>query len=77
MHQTLISFNINAQGVRKTKNENHGWQIGRHRLAGNSHFPRQRIFIFCFPEPLGINIEGYEGLVHCTRLFIQICFGVV
>ena len=28
-------------------------------------------------DPLGINIEGYAGLVHCTRLFIQICFGMV
>ena len=74
MHQTLIFFNIDAQGFRLTKNENpptrvgvtsqpaHGWQIGRHRLAGNSHFPQWRIFIFCFSEPLGINIEEYEGL---------------
>ena len=55
----------------------HGWQIGRHRLASNSYFPRWRIFLFCFSEPLGINIEGYEGLVHSTRLFIQICLAVV
>ena len=55
----------------------HGWQIGWHWVAGNSHFQRGRIFIFCFSEPFGINIEGYEGLVHCTRLFIQIRFGVV
>ena len=26
---------------------------------------------------MGINIEEYEGLVYCTRLFIQICFGVM
>ena len=47
--------------------------------AGRStnHGPRRRFFIFCFSEPLGINIEGYEGLVHCTRLFIQIRFGLM
>ena len=29
MHQTLISFNIDAQGFRKTKNENPPtWEIG-------------------------------------------------
>ena len=55
----------------------HGWQIGWHWLAGNSYFLHWRIFIFCFSEPLGINIEGYEGLANCTRLFIQIGFGVV
>ena len=55
----------------------HGWQIGRHWLAGNSYLLRWRIFIFCFSEPLDINIEGYEGLVHCIRLFIQICLGVM
>ena len=44
---------------------------------GNFYFLRRRIFIFCSSEALGINIQEYEGLVHCTRLFIQICFGVV
>ena len=52
----------------------HGWQIGQHWLAGNFYFLRRRIFIFCFSEPFGINIERHEGLVHCTRLFIQICW---
>ena len=52
-------------------------QTGRHWLAGNSYFPRWKIFIFSFLEPLvGLHI-GYEGLEHCTRLFIQICFVVV
>ena len=40
----------------------HGWQIGRHRLAGNSFFPCGRIFIFIFSEPLGINIELFLKL---------------
>ena len=52
-------------------------QIGWDCLAGNCYFPCQRIFIFCFSEPLDINIEGYKGLVYCTRLVVQICFGVV
>ena len=76
MHQNLISFNINAKGFRKTTNASrsaHGWQL----VAGNFYFPHRRIFIFCFSEPFGINIEGYEGLVHCTRLFIQICWRAV
>ena len=55
----------------------HGWQFGQHWLGGNSYLPRWRIFIFRFPEPLGINIEEYKGLLHCTRLFIQVCFAVV
>ena len=29
----------------------HGWQIGRHRLAGNSYFQRWRIFIYFFLNP--------------------------
>ena len=66
------SYQLTSAG----QSTNHG-QICHHGLAGNSHFPRWRIFIFCFSEPLGINIEEYKGLVHCTRLFIQICFGVV
>ena len=66
MYQTLISFNIDAQGIRKTKNENpptqenrshqltctgrsaHGWQIGRHWLAGNAYFPFS-FFVFLNP----------------------------
>ena len=40
-----------------------GWQIGRHWLAGNSYFLRERIFISCFSEPLGINIEILNGLL--------------
>ena len=43
---------------------NHG-QSGRHQLAGNSYFPRQRIFIFCFSEPLDINIESLNSLLLC------------
>ena len=37
--------------------EKHGWQISWHWLAGNFYFPRGRIFIFCFSEPLGINMR--------------------
>ena len=47
------------------------------RPSANFYFLHRRIFIFCFSEPLGINIEEYEGLMHCTRLFIQIHLGVV
>ena len=54
----------------------HGWQIGRHWLASNSYLLCQRIFIFCFSESLGINIQEYKGLVHCTRLFSQICLAL-
>ena len=53
----------------------HGWQIGRHWLAGNSHFPCGRIFIFCFSEPLGINSEVLNCLLLGKGLFIQIYFG--
>ena len=49
----------------------HGWQIGWHWLAGNFYFPCRRIFIFCFSESLGINIEGYEGLVHCPDFLFK------
>ena len=42
------SYQLNSTG--------HG-QIGRHWLAGNFYFPCRRISIFCFSEPLGINIE--------------------
>ena len=35
----------------------HGWQIGRHWLAGKSFFPCGRIF----SEPLGITIEGLNS----------------
>ena len=38
-------------------------QIGRHWLAGNFYFPHGRIFISCFSEPLGINIEILNGLL--------------
>ena len=44
----------------------HDWQIGRHWLAGNSDFLHQRIFIFWFSEPLGINIEGSNFLSKST-----------
>ena len=50
----------------------HGWQIGRHWLAENSHFPCGRIFIFCFSEPLGINSEVLNSLLLEKGLFIQI-----
>ena len=66
------SYQLTSAG----RSANHG-QIGRHWLAGNFYFLRRRIFIFCFYEPLGINIEEYEGLVHCTRLIIQIRLGVM
>ena len=58
-------------------NRSYQLTIGQRWLAGNFYFLHRRIFIFCFPEPLSINIEEYKGLVYCTRLFIQICFGVV
>ena len=48
----------------------HGWQIGWHWLAGNSHFPCGRIFIFCFSEPLGINSEVLNRLLLGKGLFI-------
>ena len=54
--KTIQNFTIDA----------HGWQIGRHWLAGNSHFPRGRIlriFIFHFFEPLGINSEVLNSLL--------------
>ena len=66
------SYQLTSAG----RSANHG-QIGRHWLAANFNLLRRRILIFCFSEPLGINIEEYEGLVHFTRLFIQIRFGVV
>ena len=47
----------------------HG-QTGWHWLAGNSYFPRRRIFIFCFSEPLGINIEDLTSLLLGIQLFI-------
>ena len=52
----------------------HGWQTGQHWLAGNSYFPRGRIFISSFSEPLGINIEGLNSLLLGIQLFIQIYF---
>ena len=52
---------------------NHG-QIGRHCLAGNSYFPCGKISISSFSEPLGINIEGLNSLLHWNQLFIQIQF---
>ena len=47
----------------------HG-QIGRHWLVGNSYFPHRRIFIFCFSESLGINIEGLNSLLLGIQLFV-------
>ena len=38
-------------------------QISRHWLAGNPYFLHGRIFISCFSEPLGINIEILNGLL--------------
>ena len=67
--KTIQNFTIDAQGFRKTKNANQG-QIGRHWLAGNSYFPCGRIFIFCFSEPLGINIEVLNSLLLWKGLFI-------
>ena len=40
-----------------------GWQVGRHRLAGNSYILHVRIFIACFSEPFGINIQILAGLL--------------
>ena len=76
--KTIQNFTIDAQGFRKTRNENsptwetraHGWQIGWHWLAGNSHFPCGRIFIFCFSEPLAINSEVLNYLLLWKGLFI-------
>ena len=65
MQKTIQNSNIDAQGG----------QIGRHWLAGNSHFPCGRIFIFCFSEPLGINSEVLNSLLLGKGLFIQIYFG--
>ena len=71
--KTFQNFDIDAQGFRKTRNENPptpsadrsalDWQVGRHGLAGKSYLPRGRIFIFCFSEPLGINIKILNGLL--------------
>ena len=38
------------------------------------YFPRGRIFISCFSEPLGINIEILHSLLLGIQLFIQIHF---
>ena len=57
--KTIQAFNIDAH-----------WQIGWHWLAGNSFFPCGRIFISSFSEPLGINIEGLNGLLLGIQLFI-------
>ena len=49
-----------------------GWLVCWHGLAGNSYFPRGRIFISCFSEPLDINIEILNGLLvttFCLNLF--------
>ena len=51
--KTIQNFNIDALGFRKT----------RHGLAGNSYFLNGRIFIFCFSESLGINIEILKALL--------------
>ena len=61
--KTIQTFTIDDQRFIKTKNE-----------AGNSYFPRQRIFIFCFSEPFGINVEGLNSLLLGIQLFIQIYF---
>ena len=58
--KTIQNFTIDA----------HGWQIGRHWLAGNSRFPCGRIFIFCFSEPLGIYSEVLNGLLLRKGLFL-------
>ena len=52
----------------------HGWQIGWHWLAGNFFFLCRMVFISSFSEPLGINIEGLNSLLHWNQLFIQIQF---
>ena len=41
-----------------------GWQVGWYGLAGNSNFLGGRIFISGFSEPLGINIEILNSLLH-------------
>ena len=64
------SYQLTSAG----RSANHG-QIGRHWLAGNSHFPHGRIFIFCFSEPLGINSKILNSLLLGRGLFIQIQFG--
>jgi len=63
------SYQLTSAG----RSANHG-QIGRHWLAGNSYFPCGRIFVFCFSEPLGINIEVLNSLLLWKELFIQIYF---
>ena len=59
--------NKNYQLTNAGQSANHG-QIGWDWLAGNSYFPRQRIFIFF--EPLEINIEGLNSLLLGIQLFI-------
>ena len=71
-HMENGSYQLTSTGP----SANHG-MMGRHWLAGNSHFPRERIFIFCFSEPLGINIEILNALLLWQPLFIQIYFGKV
>ena len=84
--KTIQNLVIDAQGFRKTKNEDpqgngsyqptsagrsaNRGQIGRHWLAGNFYFRSGRIFIFCFSEPLGINFEGLNSLLFGIQLFI-------
>ena len=59
------------QLISASQSANHGW-IGWHWFACNSYFPHRRIFISCFSEPLGINIEGFNSLLLGIQLFIQI-----
>ena len=85
--KTFQTFNVDALGFRKWKSSNvgcrsyqltstsqsaHGWQISWDWIAGNSYFLLQMIFIFCFSQPLGINIEGLNSLLLGIKLFIEI-----
>ena len=69
--KTIQNFNIDAQGftqgnrscqVISAGRSAPGRQVGRYGLASNSYFLCRRIFISCFSEPLGINIEIMNGL---------------
>ena len=62
----IILYYGSCQLTRAGRSANHR-QIGQHCtwLASNSDFLYQRIFIFCFTEPLGINVE-------CLKVF---CLG--
>ena len=43
-------------------------------LVGKSYFPCRRIFIFCFSEHLGINIESLNSFLLRIQFLIQIYF---